>query len=83
MSALLGLSLLVTLGLLWRETRRKQGFRNDAQEWKVKYAELMQNQNVLIDIGKQPWEPSELRGEPHLPHQFEDSRPEMDGTQVS
>ena len=91
-SGLLGLVLLVTLGLLWREKKHKEGFKKDAQTWEGKCGELVQTQNVFVETGgaeHQPphefdgWSPNELYGEPPLPHQLEGWRPgEMDGTQV-
>lgn len=91
-SALLGVLLLVTLILLWRERKTKQTFRKDAHIWEGKYAQLVQKQNTLVDVGgaeHQPpqqldgWNPSELYGKPYVAHQLEAWRPgEMDATQI-
>ena len=93
MSGMLGLILLVTLGLLWRERKHKQSFRKDAHTWEGKYTELAQTQNVLVDIGgaqhQRPqqldsWNLKELHGKQLPPPQLEGWRPsEMEGTRVS
>ena len=50
-SALLGVLLLVTLRLLWREKKIKQSFRKDAQTWEGKSGQLVQAQKTLVDVG--------------------------------
>ncbi|CAF9916668.1 hypothetical protein IMSHALPRED_003261 [Imshaugia aleurites] len=87
---LLGLALLVTFGLLWKQSKHKQSLRKDAQNWERKYSELMTYGAAGVGgLGYQPphqrggWHPDELDGRPHLPPQLEGWRPdEIDGRQV-
>lgn len=92
-SGLLGLVLLVTLGLLWRERMQKQSLKKEVQEWEGNYGKLVQAQNVLVDISgaehQAPpqqldgWRSHELYGQSQVPHQLDGGKPgEIDGTQV-
>ena len=89
LSGLLGSLLLVALALLYREKKHKRGLGKEAQAWELKYAELVQRQNVLVDVGggehhtPQSYHPSELSSKPHLIHQLDGWSPgEMEATRV-
>ena len=78
MSALLGLGLLVTLGLLWRQRKQKQNLSKAIQTWEQKFSELMKTQAVTVGGAEHQtqhqlhgWHPDELNGQPHLPTQLE------------
>lgn len=88
---MLGLLLLVTLGLLWREKRQKQGLRKDVQTWEEKFRESVHTKSVELGVNEHQsphqlldWNPNELGGQSHLPQQLEGWRAgEMEGTQVT
>lgn len=81
----LGLALFIMLGLLWRQTRQKQGLRKDVQTWEGRYADLKNTKPVeLGEAEHQPptvyppvhqlpgWSPDELDDQPdRLTHQLE------------
>lgn len=66
----LGLGLLATLGLLWRERSRTLGARRDAQAWREKYLDRRrENPGILIgsegqvhELGCESWKPAEIDG---------------------
>lgn len=87
----LGLGLLVTLVLLWRERTRKRSLRNEVQTWEGKYSELMNTKPMNIGGAEHQtaqqlhgWHPEELDDQSHVRHQLEGSMPdEVDGREVS
>ena len=79
-SGALALLLLVTLGLLLREKKHKESFKKDAETWKMRHADMVQSQKILVNSSmnerepRQPsddWNFSELHGESQLPHQLD------------
>lgn len=90
MGVTLGLGLLVTLALLWKQRKHKQSLSKDVQTWEGKYRESVKTQTVYStgtehQSSHQPdARPlDELDSQRHLPSQLEGWTPgEIDGTQI-
>ncbi|CAF9935013.1 MAG: hypothetical protein ALECFALPRED_006213 [Alectoria fallacina] len=86
----LGLALLVTLGLLWRQIKHAQSLKNDVQTWESRYGELIRTKTSdFSGVEQRPQHrfvgqgSNEVAGQPRIAHQLESWRPgEIDGTQV-
>ncbi|CAD6584900.1 MAG: hypothetical protein ASARMPREDX12_001783 [Alectoria sarmentosa] len=75
----LGLALIVTLGLLWRQRGHQQSLKKDVQTWEGRYRELEKTKPAVTkpaELGgagfealyQLPgWHPTELDGQPHQP----------------
>ncbi|KAM0797565.1 hypothetical protein BDR22DRAFT_824195 [Usnea florida] len=70
----------VGAGLLLREKKHKESFKKDAETWKMRHADMVQSQKILVNSSmnerepRQPsddWNFSELHGESQLPHQLD------------
>ncbi|CAL8576579.1 hypothetical protein XPA_002454 [Xanthoria parietina] len=87
----LGIALLITLWLLLRQKRHKEGFKREARSWEKKHSELIITQNGANEALQHQslqqlhgWHPDELNSQMRLPHQLQGWTPhEIEGVPIN
>ena len=87
-SGLLGLALLFTLSLLWKQRKCKQGLTKDIQRWEEKYRDLMEMRTGHLEGAEHRQHEAprshEVYGQPRTPNQLNlrETPDELYGTQI-